>query len=1236
MTKASLLVAVLSVLPLAEATSQNAINVRLAGGDPGIPSGAAVIGGTGNTWNYFPNLGGRAGGGGVVTNAATIKDSSGTTVAGVTMTMVLSGGDGLDSYTDGNSFNPTPVMLMGHYVYENNGVNYFTFSFAGLPANKPYLLYGMGNGNQNGQGSTWWADAANTNGPSNVSASANFALGDRNATLASNEGVCWVKLPVKTTAAGALVFRVVRLGAAENGTGGSGRAYLNAFQLQPLFAPLIGGLTNQTVIAGRGTVLSPTVTGTPTPSFQWRSNSVAFPGATNASLTLSNIQYAQNATTYALVGSNAVGAATNSMTLTVLVTPSIAGLTDQAVSPGVTVTNAPTVSGVPTPSSRWQFQGNDLSDGATGNGSTVAGSATSTLVIVNAQAADSGAYSLIASNSAGWVTNSMTLTVSSGDVPPSITGPMDQTVVQTSNATFTASVSGLPLPALQWWVNENQIVGETNASLTVSNVHSGQNGFVYALVALNRAGQATNRAALSVLVPPVISQPPTSLSVLAGTPATFAVIASGVPAVTCQWSRNGSPIANATNFSYTIASVSGADNGAVFSVTVSNRVGTAIGSNALLTVLSSMTGTFFPTNSATGISPDQPLRIVFSSAPRLGSGKFYVRDAATGAVVATIDTSLFLTITLFGATITNNYVRTVQGASYFYQPIAICGKEAWITLNPTNHLAYNKSCYVAADAGLFLDATNAAFPAIAGTNTWRFSTKTSGPVTPTPSTGPTNLTIALDGAGDFATLQGAADWVPQNNTLKRTFTILPGVYRDYAVVQQNRNNISFIGAGASRRDVQLIYLYPSGPSAATLSLSVSDIYVRNLTIDNDVYHTNSGVVFAGPINTVFTAGNRIVFDNVLLKGGQDTLYANGGIQYFSHCEIWGSVDFIYGDALAVFDQCDIVEIRSTGGPITAPSTPYAQPHGEVFLNCTFPRALIVNGYPYDVGTSTTTFQRPWRQDGMTAVIECALGSQFTTKGWAEWGGRETTCRALEAGSTLIGGGSVSPAQRQAAGAYWLNTIDPDYTSASMDPTNALLYPPAGPTNRVARTVNTNEFTLDAIFGHAYYNLGSWRPATLPTITAHPTNQTASVGSAASFSSSAFGQPPPSYQWRKNGATIAGATNSLLTIPSVKLVDNGTYSVIVSNSVGLAVSSNATLTVPPPLKTALSPRVGGDGTLSLSWPSESTGFRLEMRTIPPNLGLSGQWSTVAGSEQTNREVLPVVPALGPAFFRLVYP
>lgn len=1004
-------------------------------------------------------------------------------------------------------------------------------------------------------------------------------------------------------------------------------------------APTITGLTNTTIVAGNDLVLSPIVAGFPQPVCQWYSNSFSLPGETNAALRINGIQYGHNGTKYSLVATNLAGKTTNSMTISVIVSPAISGLDNQAVSLGSTVNMAPIVSGVPVPTLYWLRDGANVTDGATGNGSTISGASSGSLSLANAQAADSGVYSLIASNSAGVVTNSMMLTVSSTNVAPAINGPSDQTVVRSNNAVFSATISGLPLPGLQWFENGVELPGRTGASLAVSNVQYSQNGYVYSLVASNSAGMATNRASLYVLVPPALSQPPTNQSVVAGTAATFYAVATGVPAVSYQWSRNGVAIANATNAFYTLSNAQGTDNGAVFVVTVMNAVGGVTSSNAALTVVSTMTGALLPTNGAVNIAPDQQLRIVFSSAPKLGAGKLYVRDASDNSVFATIDTSQFQTFSMWSAVITNASSRTVQGQSFNYLPIAVYGNEAWITLNTSNRFAYNRSYYVNCDAGLFRDVSNASFAAITGTNAWRFSTRPSAPTPPGASSGPTNITVGLDGTGDFATLQGASDWVPQNNTLTRTIAVLPGTYREFAVFLQNRNNVKIVGTGNSRKDVQIVYLYPNyngynDRGVGVLRLESSDIYVRNLTIDNDVYHTNNGVVYAGPINTVASTGSRLVFDNVLIKGGQDTLYTISGIAYFYKCEIWGSVDYIYGDALAVFDQCNIVEIRDTGGPVTAPSTPYAQPHGIVFLNCTFPRALASDGYPFDVGVGSTTFQRPWRQDGYTAVINCAVGSQMTTKGWSEWSGRETTCRAREMGTTLIGGGSVTPVQRQGAGAYWLNTVDPDYTNATMDPTNALLYGSTGTNNRVAVTVDTNGLTLPAIFGNAYYNLAGWLPTTIPTISAQPTNQMVASGSVASFSVSAFGQPAPSFQWRKDGTSIPGATNGSLTIPNAALADSGAYSVIVSNSAGVVVSSNAVLAVPPQ-PVSLTPSFANNA-ITLAWPAGQRGYRLLAQTNPPGTGLTTNWFFVNNSDTTNQVVIPLNPSNNSVFFRLIYP
>ncbi len=96
----------------------------------------------------------------------------------------------------------------------------------------------------------------------------------------------------------------------------------------------------------------------------------------------------------------------------------------------------------------------------------------------------------------------------------------------------------------------------------------------------------------------------------------------------------------------------------------------------------------------------------------------------------------------------------------------------------------------------------------------------------------------------------------------------------------------------------------------------------------------------------------------------------------------------------------------------------------------------------------------------------------------------------------------------------------------------------------------------------------------PSITAQPANQSLSQGANATFTVSATGTAPLSYQWRLSATNIAGATASTYTRSNVQLADAGPYSVVVTNSVGSATSSNAILTVvtnPAPPEIATQPQ-----------------------------------------------------------------
>jgi hypothetical protein len=100
---------------------------------------------------------------------------------------------------------------------------------------------------------------------------------------------------------------------------------------------------------------------------------------------------------------------------------------------------------------------------------------------------------------------------------------------------------------------------------------------------------------------------------------------------------------------------------------------------------------------------------------------------------------------------------------------------------------------------------------------------------------------------------------------------------------------------------------------------------------------------------------------------------------------------------------------------------------------------------------------------------------------------------------------------------------------------------------------------------AIYKAGSFGkcpPIAPPVITAQPTNQTMTAGGTASFSVTATGSLPLTYQWSLNTVNLSGATNATLALTNVQSSQAGNYAVLVGNAGGSILSSNAVLTVVP--------------------------------------------------------------------------
>ena len=117
---------------------------------------------------------------------------------------------------------------------------------------------------------------------------------------------------------------------------------------------------------------------------------------------------------------------------------------------------------------------------------------------------------------------------------------------------------------------------------------------------------------------------------------------------------------------------------------------------------------------------------------------------------------------------------------------------------------------------------------------------------------------------------------------------------------------------------------------------------------------------------------------------------------------------------------------------------------------------------------------------------------------------------------------------------------------------------SGPGSVASATSPQTTFTMGAGAATVTANYGISQAG--PIITQQPAGQTVAVGQIVSFSVAAIGGTPFSYQWKKNGTTISGATSNQYMISSAQTTDAGDYTVVVSNSVGSATSNNATLSI----------------------------------------------------------------------------
>lgn len=327
-------------------------------------------------------------------------------------------------------------------------------------------------------------------------------------------------------------------------------------------------------------------------NYQWLFNGQPIAGANGPLLALNNLNTA-NAGTYQLevrnaestVRSRAARLSVSGSTAPAVQAPSLTvAPVAQAVTAGSTATFAVVAGGSAPLAYQWLR-----------NGAPIAGATGPVLSLPEASNTLAGDYSVRVSNSAGSITSvAVALAVQAAAEPPVLVGPsitvqpFGLAVQEGQGATLAVAASGSGPLSYQWLHDGQPVPGATQPALVFPSVDAFYAGR-YTVTVSNAAGSVSSDVATLVVTPtpglPQFGEPLAPQSAPVGQSATFLASVQGSPAPRCQWTRNGIPIAGATDCSrYTTPAVSAADHGVVFNLVAYNPAGAVLGSGALLDV----------------------------------------------------------------------------------------------------------------------------------------------------------------------------------------------------------------------------------------------------------------------------------------------------------------------------------------------------------------------------------------------------------------------------------------------------------------------------------------------------------------------------------------------------------------------------------------------------------------------------------------------------------------------------
>ncbi|KAI5575610.1 hypothetical protein BDE02_10G222700 [Populus trichocarpa] len=248
------------------------------------------------------------------------------------------------------------------------------------------------------------------------------------------------------------------------------------------------------------------------------------------------------------------------------------------------------------------------------------------------------------------------------------------------------------------------------------------------------------------------------------------------------------------------------------------------------------------------------------------------------------------------------------------------------------------------------------------------------------------------GTDNFTTIGDAIAFAPNNSKPEDGYFVIfvrEGIYEEYVVVPKNKKNIVLIGEGINQTVITGNHSVIDGWTtfnSSTFAVSGERFVGIDMTFRNT----------AGPEKHQAVAlrnnADLSTFYRCSFEAYQDTLYVHSLRQFYRECDVYGTVDFIFGNAAAVFQNCNLYARKpmlNQKNAFTAQGrTDPNQNTGISIHNCTIEAApdLAMDRNSTDSNLTLNFLGRPWKEYSRTVIMQSYIGELIQPVGWLEWNG----------------------------------------------------------------------------------------------------------------------------------------------------------------------------------------------------------------------------------------------------------